>query len=70
MINVPSMSKRTLSTLIWTIWGSTAGVIVPEAGYVNEGLRETAAEGGTEFAGVGIADIVNACLVKTDMMGE
>lgn len=44
--------------------------MVPEAGMAKEGLRDAATDGGTELEGVGIADIVKACLVKTDMVVE
>lgn len=42
--------------------------MVPDAGYVNEGRLEGAAELGAEVLGVGRADIWKASLVKTDMM--
>ena len=41
--------------------------MVPLAGTANDPRREGATEGGAELVGVGIADMVKACLVKTDM---
>jgi hypothetical protein len=67
LMSVPSMSKRTDSTAISTMCGSATGVRVPEAGTAKDDRRETAAEGGADGFGVGIADMVKACLVKTDM---
>jgi hypothetical protein len=61
------MSKSTDSTAISTMCGSATGVRVPEAGTAKDDRREMAAEGGSDGFGVGIADMVKACLVKTDM---
>lgn len=69
LMSVPSMSKRTDSTAISTMCGSATGVSVPEAGTAKDDRRETAAEAGADGFGVGIADMVKACLVKTDMAG-
>lgn len=69
LMRVPSMSKRTDWTLMLMMCGSTAGVMVPLAGRAKEPRREPASEGGAVDVGVGIADMVKACLVKTDMVG-
>lgn len=70
LIKVPSMSKSTDSTLISTMCGSLAGVIAPEEWLTKEPLLELATEGGAVPAGVGMADMVKACFVKTDMLVE
>ena len=70
-MSVPSMSKRTDSTLIVTMCGSAAGVMAPDdSGYANEDRRDGAFDAGTELDGVGMADMVKACFVKTDMVVE
>jgi hypothetical protein len=42
--------------------------MVPDAGTANEPRREGFKEGGAVEVGVGMADMVNACLVNTDMV--
>lgn len=67
-MSVPSMSKRTDSTLISTMWGFSAGVIWPVAVVAKEPRRDGTRELGIEDSGVGMADMVKASLVKTDMV--
>jgi hypothetical protein len=61
------MSKRTDETLISTMWGVVDSASAPDD-TANEPRRETAAEEGSDEAGVGSADIWKASLVKTDMV--
>lgn len=43
--------------------------MAPDWGYANDARREAATEGAAEPAGVGMADMVNACFVNTDIVG-